>query len=109
MKLKVKEEGRENMYVPERQSLRDFVVSRKFKTIHNFIPTGSMMLGADHDAESVLKDIDKANRFAVFTDTNANMGHSLALIFGDASKGDNEKLECYDIGEISKNDLEIIK
>ena len=57
-----------------------------------------IMLGADHDVKSVLKDIDRADRLAIFTDPNANMGHSLALIF-------KEKLECYDIGGVNVKDL----
>lgn len=101
MKIKVKREGRDNIYIPDKQSLKDFIKSRNLETIHNFIPSGMMMLGADHSVESVFEDIEKADRLAVFTDRLANMGHSLALIR-------NEKLECYDIGLISKEDL-IIK
>ena len=106
-KLKVKKEGRENMYIPEKDSLKKFIEGRKLKQIHNFIPSGALILGADHNIESVMKDIDQANRLAIFTDPNANMGHSLALIFGDHKKGDVEKLECYDIGKIIEKDLEI--
>ena len=107
MEIKVKPEGRKNMWIPERESVKAFIKSRKLKKIHNFIPTSSMMLGADHDVESVFKDIDTASRLAVFTDPNANMGHSLALIFGDHKKGDTEKLEMYDIGKITKEDLQL--
>lgn len=99
MKLKVKPEGRPDVYLPEKESLKDFIKSRKLEKIHNFIPSGMMMIGADHDVEGVLDDIDKADRLAVFT-SDANMGHSLALI-------SNNKLECYDIGKISLSDLEI--
>lgn len=96
------------MWVPEKDSLKDFILARKLKAIHNFIPTGMMMLGADHDVESVLADVDRASRMAVFTDSSANMGHSLALIFGDFEKGDTEKLECFDIGKIAQEELEIL-
>ena len=105
MKLKVQPEGRPNMWLPDMASLKEFIASKGLKKIHNFIPTGMMMLGADHDVESVLADIERASRGAVFTDPRANMGHSLALIFGDAAKGDHEKLECYDIGPITEDDL----
>lgn len=101
-KIKCKKEGRENIYIPEKESLKDFIKSRKLKQIHNFIPISTMTLGADHDVKSVLEDIDKADRLAVLTNENANMGHSLALIT-------KEKLECYDIGEIKKSDLVISK
>ena len=99
-KLKVKPEGRDNIYIPEKESLKDFIKSKKLKKIHNFTPTGTMMLGADHDIKSVLKDIEKSDRLAVLTDETANMGHSLALI-------KNEKLECYDIGKITKEELDV--
>lgn len=94
------------MWVPEKDSLIAFVKARKLKQIHNFIPTGMMMLGADHSVKSVLADVKRASRAAVFT-SNENMGHSLALIFGDYEKGDIEKLECFDIGKIALSDLEI--
>ena len=50
------------------------------------------------EAMSVLKDIDKADRLAIFTDPKQNMRHSLAIIRG-------EKLECYDIGDITEDQL----
>lgn len=100
-KVKVKPEGRKNIWIPEKNSLKSFIRARKLKKIHNFIPSGMMMLGADHDVKSVLQDIDRADRLAIFTDETANMGHSLSLIF-------KEKLECYDIGAIEEKDLEII-
>ena len=63
-----------------------------------------MILGADHSVNSVMDDIERATRMSVFTDSS-NMGHSLALIFGDYKNGDKEKLECYDIGKIIPEDL----
>lgn len=102
MKLKVTVEGRKDIWIPNRESLKQFIKSKDFEMIHNFIPTRGMIIGADHDVASVLTDVDNGDRFAVFTDPLANMGHSLAII-------KNEKLECYNIGKISKDDLEILK
>ena len=99
MKIKVKKEGRPNIYIPEKESLKKFIKSKKLKQIHNFILSGAMMLGADHDVKSVLEDIDRADRIAIFTD-NQNMGHSLALIY-------ENKLEAYDIGKIKEEDLSL--
>jgi len=90
------------MYIPEKKSLKDYIKSLKMEMIHNTIPSGSMMIGANHDLKSVLKDIDVADRIAIFTDTHANMGHSMAIIT-------DEELGCYDIGEIKVEDLEIRK
>ena len=102
IELKVKFEGRKGLWIPkDKENLKQFILDRKLEKIHNFIPNGMMILGADHDVESVLQDIDRADRLGVIVDSNANMGHSLALIF-------KEKLECYDIGAIKSEDLEII-
>ena len=98
MKIKCKVEGRQDIYIPDKDSLIDFIKDKKLKKIHNFLPAGGMMLGADHDVKSVIVDIKKAERLAIFTDSSANMGHSLALIT-------NNRLECYDIGKITKKDL----
>lgn len=97
-KIKVTPEGRENMWIPEKESLKKWIEDTGVERIHHFIPTGSMIIGADHDTESVLKDIDNGDRLAIFTDSTANMGHSLAII-------KNEKLGCYDIGKINEKDL----
>ena len=102
MKIKAKPEGREKIYIPDKESLKAFIRQKKLETIHNFIPSGMMMIGADHSVKSVLKDIDRADRLAIFTDPTANMGHSLALIH-------KEKLECYDIGKLTEDDIEITK
>lgn len=102
MKIKVKPEGRENIWIPEKPSLKDFIKEKKFDAIHNFIPEGNVILGADHEVDSVLEDIDRAERWAIFTDIEMNYRHSLALIF-------NNELQVYDMGQIRKKDLEIIK
>jgi hypothetical protein len=99
IKIKVTPEGRVSIWIPEKDSLKKFIKARKLKTIHNFIPSGPMMIGADHGVKSVLSDIDRAERLAVFTD-KSNMGHALALIY-------KESLECYDIGEVHESDLEV--
>ena len=99
-KLRVIKEGRKGIYIPEKESLKDFIKARKLKRIHNFIPTSMLMLGADHHVGSVLSDIDKAERMAVFTNPKENMGHSLALIL-------DNRLEIYNIGKIKESDLKI--
>jgi hypothetical protein len=110
IKIKAKPEGREGIYVPEKESLKEWIKAKKFKQIHNFIPTGSMMIGADHDVKSVLKDIDRAMRLGILTGdhSNGNMGHALSLIFGDYDKGEKEKLEVYDIGRVEEDDIEVV-
>ena len=103
-KLKVKKEGRKGIYLPERKDLKEFIKARKLKQIHNFIPSGAMMIGADHSLKSVLKDIDDCERLAIVIQ-NANMGHCLSLILKDER---GERLEVYDIGKITEEDLVLL-
>lgn len=100
MKIKVKAEGRPDVWlVEDKASLKAFIKGKKLKTIHNFVQSGPMVIGADHSVKSVLEDIDAAERMAVFTDPNANMGHALAIA--------DVKLEMYDIGPVTLDDLDI--
>lgn len=101
-KIIVKREGREGVYIPDKESLKSYIKNSGMEYIHNIIPNGPMMIGADHALESVLDHIEQADRLAVLTiEASAqNMGHSLAVITGN-------KLEVYDIGAISEADLTI--
>jgi len=100
-KLKVKSEGRKNIYLPEKAGLKTFIRARKLKNIHHFFGSpGPFIIGANHTLASVIKDIDKADRIAIFTDITMNMGHSMAIII-------DEVLNAFDIGSISKEELEI--
>ncbi len=100
MKIVVTREGRPNMFVPEKESLIGFIREKNFEKIHNMIPSGFMMIGADHEVDSVIEDINRGERLGLFTDPSANMGHGLAVIT-------DNKLECYDIGKITEEDLDI--
>jgi hypothetical protein len=100
MKIIVTPEGRPHLYLPEKESLKAFLKDKGYKIIHNYIPTSSMMLGADHGIDGVLQDIDECERLAISIDTNHNLGHALALIT-------DNKLEVYDIGIITIEDLDI--
>ena len=105
IKIKVKPEGRKNLWIPTKETLKEFIKEKRIRTIHNFQgnPPSNMLIGANHDVESVLKDIDEADRLVIFTDESLNMGHSLTIITK------KEELECYDLGKILVKDLEIIK
>lgn len=109
MKIKCKPEGRQDVYIVEdRENLKEWIRSKKFSTIHNFVNPGmGMFLGADHDVESVLQDIDNADRVAICTGVNSGgqMGHELSLIMGNGKNG--FKLEVFDIGKLTPDDLEV--
>jgi hypothetical protein len=102
-KIRVTPEGREGVWNAEKESLKAFIRATGWEAIHNFTPTGFAMIGADHDVESVLEDIDRAERLGILTDgqERTNLGHALAIII-------NNRLECFDIGKITRDDLEIV-
>lgn len=102
-KIKVKPEGRPDIWlVEDKESLKAFIREHlEGKEVHNFINGVGIVVGADHSLESVLDDIDGSERIAVMTDPNANMGHALAIA--------DVKLEMYDIGPVTKEDLEVVE
>lgn len=40
--IKVEPEGREDIWIPERDSLRAWIIAQGLECIHNFVPSGSM-------------------------------------------------------------------
>ena len=103
MKIKVKPERREATYIPDKDSLKLWIKDKGFKEIHNFVNPGSgMFIGADHDVESVLDDITEADRIGLVLEEagSMNMGHALSII-------KNNHLDVFDIGELTKDDLDI--
>jgi len=100
-KLNVKPEGRDGIYIVEKDEIKKWLNESSFETIHN-IPAGSngMLIGADHTLESVISDIDKSKQIAILIGSacSQNLGHSLAMII-------NNKLQMFDIGNITKEDL----
>lgn len=109
LRIKVSPEGREGVWLADRDSLAEWIAGQEFESIHNFGAIGAMAIGADHDPESVLDDIMKADRVAVLTGDSqrGNMGHALALIMPEGHNELPERLEMYDIGPITEHDLEI--
>lgn len=107
MGISVTPEGRDGVWVPDRDSLKAWITEQGFDAIHNFISAGPALIGADHDVESVLADIDRADRVGLLTGDakKGNLNHALALIFIDNPAGD-EHLEMYDIGELTEEHLE---
>lgn len=102
MKIKVTQEGRKDIWIPDKTTLKIYILEKELDVIHNFTPMGNMICGADHEVYSVFEDIDRADRLVIFTNEELNYGHSLALIF-------KNELQIYDIGRIREKDLEIVK
>ena len=99
-KIRVTPEGRDGIFLVEKDDLKTFIKNRKLETIHNFVGGGPFMIGADHSIESVMEELGGAERLALLTGRakQGNMGHALALVIG-------EKLEMYDIGDLTEDDL----
>lgn len=109
VKIVVTPEGRPELWLAERSSLKAWIGAQGFEQIHNFGAIGAMCIGADHDVDSVLADIDAADRVALLMGDarKGNMGHALALIVPDGYKGLPERLEMYDIGDVTDDDLAV--
>lgn len=104
MKIRVKPEGRDGVYIPDRESLKAFIQSRGWTEIHNMIQgwNPGVMIGADHEIDAVLENIDAAKKVAVLTGKafEHNWKHALAVV--------SDQLDIYDIGEITDADLEVL-
>lgn len=94
-------EGRAGVWIADRPSLKAWIEAQDFDAIHNFMAGGSLLLGADHEVDSVLADIDDATAVALLTGAacKGNLGHALALIM-PPGRGLPERLAMYDIGDV---------
>lgn len=101
IKIKVKPEGREGVWLIEKTEAINLVNKVTWEKIHCYIGDG-VFFGADYKKSSVIKAIKKAERIALLTGKSLqnNLNHALAVI------KDNE-LNMFDIGEITVEQLEI--
>jgi hypothetical protein len=100
-------EGRNGVWLVDRDSLKAWIIEQQFESIHNFA-AGPMLLGADWTVESVLEDIDRASMVGLLTGdaVSGNLGHSLSLIMPPDDLGP-ERLSMFDIGHITDADLDV--
>lgn len=100
MKIKVKPEGRDGVWIADKDSVIDFIMNYEQDQIHNFLPNGGMMLGCDFSKSEAVKQVKDAERLAILTGDSLknNMRHALSVIV-------NNKLSIFDIGEITEDDL----
>jgi hypothetical protein len=101
MKIKVIPEGSEGVYLIEKDEAIKCVEQYEGEMIHNFI-TGSILLGADWNKESVIEKINESERvgFMIGEAWVNNMRHALAVIA-------KNKLYIFDVGEFTEDDLDI--
>ncbi len=100
MKIKVTPEGRNGVWIADKDSVVDFLCDYEKEEIHNYIPSGGVMLGCDWDKKSVIEKTKEAERVAILTGDafRHNMRHALSVIV------DNE-LIMFDIGELTESHL----
>lgn len=111
-KIRVQPEGREGVYLADRTTLKAWISAQSFEEIHNFVSAagGTALIGADHDPESVLEDIDAAEKVALLFGQarRGNMNHALALIAPGDGPTRPRRLEMYDLGELDESELEVV-
>lgn len=101
MKILVIPEGRDDIWVPDPDSLIAWIKEQNLDYIHNFITElPGMFIGADHELDNVIDDIQNGERLALTTGDvwKSNMKHALSIV-------KDNKLQLYDIGEITESDL----
>jgi len=96
-------EGRQGIYIVDQQVMAAWLAEYPEESIHNFLPSSRMMMGADWDKQSVIDEVLKADRVAVLTGAAArrNMRHALSVVSGP-------RLAIFDIGEITDADIDLI-
>jgi len=102
MRLKVIPEGREGVYLCEKEDIIQWLNESGLELIHNYI-AGQIMFGCDWELKSVIEEINKSQRIGILTGDaqRDNMRHALSVISGN-------KLYMFDIGEIKEEDLEVM-
>jgi len=102
MKIKVIPEGRPGIFLVEKQNILEWLKGYKKKEIHNILPSGAFMIGADWKKKQVVADIKRSEKIAVLIGEaqKKNFRHALSVIV------DNE-LKLFDIGEITEEDLDV--
>jgi hypothetical protein len=102
-KIKVKKEGRDGVYTCEKKDVIKWLEQSDLDLIHNYAGNRcSIMIGADWTKLQVIEEINESQRIGILTGSAlaGNIRHGLSVITGN-------KLEMFDIGEITGDDLEI--
>lgn len=101
MKIKVKPEGREGIWLVSKQEIIDFLLNYEYDTIHNYIAGGPAVIGVDWSKKSIIEKINESEMIAILTGEafKHNLRHALSVIA-------NNELYMFDIGEIQESDLD---
>ena len=99
MGIAVEPDGREDVWIPDRAQLVEWLKTREERwPIHCFIGGTGMLVGADWPTEKVIEEIEQADRVALLTGGayRINLNHALSVI----SK--QEKLFMFDVGAVDE-------
>ena len=101
-KIKVKPEGREDVWLIEKEEAIKLIRKFPAKEIHNFIATRNLPIGCNWKKSSVIKTIKQAESIGILTGMKRrnNLNHSLSVI-------KDNKLYMFNIGEITTDDLDV--
>ena len=102
-KIKVEPEGREGVYTCKKEDIVEWLKKNNMDMIHNYGGNSApFMIGADWGKSQVIAEINRSSRIGILTGSalSNNLRHGLSVITGD-------KLEMFDIGEITDDDLDI--
>lgn len=101
MKIRCRREDVET-FVPEVEDLVAWIEAQDLEKIHNFLPRGSILLGADWPVDHVLKRLRKDSRVVVTTGKalQQNVGHAISVV-------DGEFLYLFDVGDLEPH-LEVL-
>lgn len=97
LKLNVKLEWREDIYLVEKEDIIEYIKKNKQNTIHNMSWRGSLFIWADWEKKSVIENIKGSARCAIVM--KWNMWHKLAVVW-------DKWLEMFQI-DIDKENLNI--
>lgn len=101
-KIRVVAEGREGVWLAEKESVVGFLKNYKEEIHHMNTALKGIIIGADWDRGSVIENVEKANKVAIMTGEafKHNMRHALAVV--------SDELDIFDIGDVTKEQLEIV-
>ena len=99
-RIKAKPEGREGMYIVQKEDMIDWLLEYPEELIHNYKTSTTFAMGANWSKEGVIDQIKLSERVAVMTGKALinNLRHALAVIT-------DNKLDIFDIGEITDEDI----
>ena len=101
-KIKVSLEGRDEIYLIDKNEAKKMINDIKWKNIHHQFQSNGMFIGTDWTKTEVLELIDNARGMALDLEPNFTLGHHFVVL---ADNGRN----AFDVGNITKKDIEIIK